>query len=1753
MSKYTPRIPALIGGSHAKLKMVDVRLLPWLMRAQGAAYHKAQAKAQAEAQAKAEAKAKAQAQVDYAFHLVMGVIYVLLFTIVLFHFVSDGWFIFAAMPVTGGLKLKNLTFEQAADKLANDANPFTNLGDALASIERRGGHQAESSITVLPGGDGALKLILGTQGRDNIGLRQFKEAFELPDLAEGELLFLEANGVEERQIQTLAKALIQKGYRPLGARLFVRCFDDADQELPGADYVRALGKLLGKAVDVRSYGTILSAPALSSFTLTQDAFTEREGADSMPVLWFTGKAGNIFNGLNGTEGGLPISEKAMGVIFGDKRPGQPRLIVKLGDKYALVKGNFSPMAVRAFLNKDGGYVFLTRADFDNTEEGKAEWRKGYDFVFIEDDTPKGPAKDELKTGDIRRFDAVGNVSGWLIAQAQKKSRPRLVSYQVLALLAQSAGLGYLAPVIRELVSKKVKLSIAQAKLDLDKMNIDPLLVPDVEKFKQALSLLAPTSSRQERQISLGGGMSVMGGYVHMNTLFNEGVIVVGDEFDSNPFKAKKRKENPTADLIEDVVGGKDPILDHQQLFVGKAVRLHAVSSLLQKLKEEQGGNTLGQRYVALKELLFGNVSTREAITRCKWILAFAPSLTRGSILMNAEDVARLAGDDDGDALWFKIANKSLLEIFKEIKKQAQGNTNYAIENNKQAQLPSEAGERHFSDMLTLKGDELLELCFFIMAPNKGQGPVGYLANLCTVLITVFEKVDNGNGGLKFENVWVERLQAILNLMQQTAIDAQKRIFLAICLLRWTLADLRKEKLAGRAIIPGHDYPGLGWNLGEIDPNTFTADAYKAALVEIDVQEIPCHWKGDLIPLVTPQDAQYNIRALGSWLVWETVSLLVTSKPAAWCDEMAEDAKGGLDPDQVKFLEDGGPDLEALFEGRNLSDEVKAKVKAVWVEKPSELYSWKSAPKNAPYQVMAPPGLQLNHTLALQAKAACDTGDKLEVDFDAVNAKLQKLFSVKFDSAKSAHVFIDMMLNGFYLEAFMNAQTKAQSERFQTSQERSGVESLGYIVSALETVFTKTNGSSGAFIKLADAFGSSLNPRENIASKTEKVSTFLTLMAWWTSRQVEGEWALKALKAKIPADATKKSDAVKQMLSCTKAEAKKIVYCQKASNLDPAILAKVVSFLDTNGVNVEKEQAKTTWLLDDGIACCVKALDQHAIIASKRDVLKLVGTYAKVWTDHRAGWTKRRTALEILLATFHGGDVEWFKTFKSDYLIVPKARLVKEVRKDLKANDITPEREKALKAELKAATKASKIKGLLELLESDVVRSPIKLDALLDPKTNPAAKVFKEELLSNSAPILNIERAWQRALAAGEDMSAVRQWTWELGDWVKVGKDTGYDRNGEPRKAKMVLFAHPRCEWVMTDTCNAELTKAILSEGVSFYKLTQVPNQNRKTWRYFDAFVFASEKDVSVWSLARGVGHLISLAIPAGQDEEKYQRMNHLGHLEASLQAWREIRVDRAAVDFQSSHHGYHELGLQAEIARVKALKSNNLMASWGAQGFLFPVTWGLEVHSWAGRLTKKAINGRAWAALAQLGDRNERFMPPVEFEDIDGCKVPLVTSKRKPLKTNGTYMPFTLPKGDRFASRELQRAQRDAGVQVSLDDTTDLTPFSWSDEGQHTYDDWLTFIEGVAAGGTGSTKALVMSALWFGGHTGRIGVLDPKSDAYVEEIANSIKKRLIRCPAYEVRLHLEDLFKGDWVAPVYKDTDPTSAKAFYSVIRKIAR
>jgi len=1671
---------------------------------------------------------------------------------------------------------------------------FTNLGKLVVNVNRKQNNIPKTKLTIIKGSEEAPKITLKASTTDCLGLDMFGHHLGLPILGQDDVLFLEAKGVAQSQIKKVVRDLVKDGYRPIGARTFIRVRKDG-QASPGAEYIYAMSAIFGSLVNLRSYGSMMNAPALNPFEVKGDIYTERGNGEKKRVLFISGSAKKLNKMFNGIEGGIPVSEKAAEAIFGDKLPSQPRVLIKkvkemiwggkTVDAGSLQKGKISLLAARIFYDVDGKMYAKCRADFDDSDLGKAAWREGYDFWLIEDDTPKGLAADELKTVELKTVDSSKvDISGWRLAKAPLKSGSSLVSYQVLALLAMDAGFGELASEINALVTRSVDRDVAKCKRDLD-----ALLKGAPKELKDYFAAQAPGSAKSARRNFLGFGAKTITGYIDMNSAFSQGYVVTGNKFGPGWAKSKRsifkalKSAKAKAYALLDLAGGKNPILDFNQTWVGKNVYLGQIFEAIEEyrfIEEAKANPDLGEIKLspecqAFLNAFMAKIPEDERLNNLKWIAAYAPALSRGSIMMNCDDVALLAGDDDGDQLWFSF-NKIFISIFKRIHRQNAGGNSYKIEIDKRCQLVSDFGPRPISDLVDVEDeDDLWNMCLYMIAPNKGQGPVGYLANLCTVLIAVFKKIDAGSGLLKFAIKFVELLQAVLNLMAQTSIDLQKREYGAIDPTRWSEADISTATVGlERALIPGYDFPILNFHFDKqgFDPYKFTKEEYKARLSRKDVPNIINHWTGKKMSFLTDNDSQYNVGALGSWLVLEILSLIVTGKPFQWNEgAVGKGAEGGLTQNKVKsYLSEDGPDIESFLTCENIPAEKHALIKMIWVEKPSLLYRWKKASKNkkADEEVPMPPALRVCWNLAFAAKEAHKPKDyEPSISFNSLKAALKGSLALPLRKAKPSLVmFVDMWLDRFYVEAVRDQELKTNAERFQNAEERSGIESLRLLLRALEELI-KDQVSMGFSSKKAQAVVDILNPRKKTKKLEKKLQAISWMLAWYDLHN-ENLWRWKQVQRVLPKEADMSLKDILRREIPNLDEAQRNLLLNEGRG-DASINEHLDAYLEKNLSEKElmRLHAKSTFFIDEGIPALRAVTEQEAIITEKRYMLRQVGKLIQWYKLNRRDLTDpSMITAQIILHAFNGGkcgteeEPSWLRKIRDDLqsivevvevagsIDVQIATIDKqkaELKAELKADDTTNTRKSEIRKEFKdlkgksyGVQQAQNIKILLDRTKKEGSKKPAEILQLwCDPKMNPLASRFTELLKDSCTPLVNVERSWN--FNGGKK-------GWEL---ILGTKKTVETQEG----SKDIFWGFSRVDFQLPDRVEAGITRIFLNAGTSIYKLNQVPGTNIKTWRYFDACI-ASAEDLSDWSIVRGFGHLVSLAKPTKDSKD---RLNHIGYLKADIK-----KVTNANIADTSKKNEYLS-NAKAELSRIEDLSKNPLMYRWG-QGLLVPVTWGLRLANYWGDTTEEKLNGRGYNAIALLNKDNSEFVHQGTYKVLN-------TKGKIACGDNGEHLSFdSIDKANKYGLEQYGKANFKPGIhenRIELKPNSDViiqgragedigqlkknkigavTPYqsffnhsSFREEaggldkyhdlplrtlGKKSryadYDEWMTAVERWAVGG--ESKDLLLGCLFYKSNLGAIGMLMTDSKEYRSQMI----ARLMRCASRDARLHIEILLNS---------------------------
>ena len=236
-----------------------------------------------------------------------------------------------------------------------------------------------------------------------------------------------------------------------------------------------------------------------------------------------------------------------------------------------------------------------------------------------------------------------------------------------------------------------------------------------------------------------------------------------------------------------------------------------------------------------------------------------------SIISHYDQFSRLRGDSDGDKnFWsYDVTLVAIVEAIENATKDMKvprleiEGSGVKIDN----YFDNEAYISLCKDAISGNNvDRYLKVANLLCANNNGQGPVGLIANLSTIPLSRLPWEINDQGKLIWGNKKAEKWFAYLLLMQQTAIDMQKRIYPAPSLIRWTVAKLFKaspsDSDALKAPKSPKDTEGDYMSLAQDETVWSMSTSYS--------MEINCYEDGFM----------YNERCLSHWAAWVLNSIII---------------------------------------------------------------------------------------------------------------------------------------------------------------------------------------------------------------------------------------------------------------------------------------------------------------------------------------------------------------------------------------------------------------------------------------------------------------------------------------------------------------------------------------------------------------------------------------------------------------------------------------------------------------------------------------------------------------------------------------------------------------------------------------------------------------------------------------------------------------------------------------------------------------
>lgn len=379
---------------------------------------------------------------------------------------------------------------------------------------------------------------------------------------------------------------------------------------------------------------------------------------------------------------------------------------------------------------------------------------------------------------------------------------------------------------------------------------------------KAINLMAKLSGKATLRMVFGGGLSGQSDYV-----LEMGDLPAGYVIHNGPKKARDKAGSHT--LLR-MMMSRYPQQGFESLLYLKVLSATQVGELYNwYVMEEQDDQSkhpckAHSDLDAFVKALDAKVESdherfKLVLTAMKCSLPFVKAGC--AILSHDDQFGRLRGDADGDKNFWSY-DKTLVAIVREMDKVTKTMRLPRLEiDGSGMQIHPAFDDGPYLELCksAAKGEKphtYRKVANLLCAANNGQGPVGLIANFSTVPLSrlkwSIEEVD-GEDRLVWANEASQKLFAYLLLMQQTAIDMQKRIYPPMSLLHWTYAKLFANGSDDAEALTAPSRPGATdghyMSLGE-DEKIWSMSTQMH-------MHIPAYMEG----------LMYNEKALGHWLAW----------------------------------------------------------------------------------------------------------------------------------------------------------------------------------------------------------------------------------------------------------------------------------------------------------------------------------------------------------------------------------------------------------------------------------------------------------------------------------------------------------------------------------------------------------------------------------------------------------------------------------------------------------------------------------------------------------------------------------------------------------------------------------------------------------------------------------------------------------------------------------------------------------------------
>ena len=711
------------------------------------------------------------------------------------------------------------------------------------------------------------------------------------------------------------------GYAPAGPGVFLRLRDKQGKLLPWTKYL--LNEVVETGMDLRSYGRSwttspmkywIDAPVFfadfSRLGLKTDgwsAFTQGiKAINSIAV-----QARFITTPKDMREQGLP-SFVAKGLFTAGK----------ILHNHTAGKAEFIPRAQWRQMERDAAVVEAVR-NCTPFEWNGITYQSG---VFINtSNMVKGPAKKCAKEWDGKQLHP-DSYLGYVIAeQAPTKTSLGWQTLQLIhkLLVAEDRALleEHLDDKITRLLDTKLDAELVR---ELDSRGT-------TETDLKAIKILQGLSGKAVSRLAFGAGLSGQTDYVTEWEAIPQGWAI------HNP--PRKISEGLDKDQAAEMGMSRYPQQGFESLLHLRVLSATQIGTLYGLLKMgKQHEHEVTGDLLLFWELMQQKAGGRdEALLALESICGLLPFIKAGCCFLSHEDqFSRLRGDSDGDKNFWSYA-PVFVSLFRRVSEASKCLPIPRLEIDGDGESLSKDFEANYFELITEKVSNGRKLALYglICAANNGQGPVGLIANLSTICLSrlEWEIVD---GKIHWITPGAAEFFAYLLLLQQTAIDRQKRVYPEPSLLRWRLARLfpSAEDRATALTPPRKDN----------DPKAHYQRLRKSegvwSLSPTSSQWVEAYKPGEM----------YNPPVLFNWGAWTLNELLLRREFTAVEQQQLSEA-----------LVKGREAFNEVLVGMGLSQE-----KAEGFVLPDELVSWKKEANLQEVRGVPAAGLKLAWEMAIEA-------------------------------------------------------------------------------------------------------------------------------------------------------------------------------------------------------------------------------------------------------------------------------------------------------------------------------------------------------------------------------------------------------------------------------------------------------------------------------------------------------------------------------------------------------------------------------------------------------------------------------------------------------------------------------------------------------------------------------------------------------------------------------------------------------------------